>query len=91
MTTAYLPATGSVAAASPDGTAVPAVLRRVLTASFIGNFVEWFDYASYGYFATVIAVVFFPEIAPAAALLLRLLSVLERSHLSWFEESIFAD
>lgn len=69
MTTAYLPATGSVAAASPDGTAAPAVLRRVLTASFIGNFVEWFDYASYGYFATVIAVVFFPEIAPAAALL----------------------
>lgn len=24
------------------------------TASFIGNFVEWFDYASYGYFSTVI-------------------------------------
>ena len=47
----------------------PNVLRRVLTASFIGNFVEWFDYASYGYFATVIAHAFFPEIAPAAALL----------------------
>lgn len=44
-------------------------LRRVLTASFIGNFVEWFDYASYGYFATVIAVVFFPDIAPMTALL----------------------
>lgn len=49
--------------------ASPDVLRKVLTASFIGNFVEWFDYASYGYFATVIAVVFFPEIAPAAGLL----------------------
>lgn len=49
--------------------ASPEVLRKVLTASFIGNFVEWFDYASYGYFATVIAVVFFPEIAPVAALL----------------------
>ena len=47
----------------------PNVLRRVLTASFIGNFVEWFDYASYGYFATVIALVFFPDFAPAAALL----------------------
>ena len=47
----------------------PGVLRRVLTASFIGNFVEWFDYASYGYFATVIAHAFFPEFAPAAALL----------------------
>ena len=52
-----------------DARATPAVLRKVLTASFIGNFVEWFDYASYGYFATVIAVVFFPEIAPSAALL----------------------
>ena len=30
-------------------------------ASFIGNFVEWFDYASYGYFATIIAHVFFPD------------------------------
>ena len=59
------------AAAGPNGIAdakvSPAVLRKVLTASFIGNFVEWFDYASYGYFATVIAAVFFPEIAPQAA------------------------
>lgn len=36
-------------------------LRRTIVASFIGNFVEWFDYASYGYLASVIAVVFFPE------------------------------
>lgn len=52
-----------------DEPVAPGVLRRVLTASFIGNFVEWFDYASYGYFATVIALVFFPDFAPAAALL----------------------
>ncbi|HET9067337.1 MAG TPA: MFS transporter, partial [Amaricoccus sp.] len=45
------------------------MLRKVLGASFVGNFVEWFDYASYGYFATVIAHAFFPEIAPSAALL----------------------
>ncbi len=68
MTTMTIPA-----AAGPNGVsdaqASPAVLRKVLTASFIGNFVEWFDYASYGYFATVIAAVFFPEIAPQAALL----------------------
>jgi MHS family proline/betaine transporter-like MFS transporter len=44
-------------------------MRKVLRASFIGNFVEWFDYASYGYFATVIAHAFFPEIAPQSALL----------------------
>ncbi len=47
----------------------PRVLRRVITASFIGNFVEWFDYAVYGYLATVIAVVFFPEAEPTTGLL----------------------
>lgn len=36
-------------------------LRRAAVASFIGNFVEWFDYAAYGYLAAIIAVVFFPE------------------------------
>lgn len=35
--------------------------RKVVTASFIGNFVEWFDYAVYGYLAVVIARVFFPD------------------------------
>ena len=46
-----------------------AALRRAATASFIGNFVEWFDYASYAYLATVIAVVFFPNENPTTALL----------------------
>ena len=36
-------------------------LKKVVGSSFLGNFIEWFDYASYSYFATVIAVVFFPE------------------------------
>jgi len=44
-------------------------LRRAATASFIGNFVEWFDYASYGYLATTIAVVFFPNENKTVALL----------------------
>jgi MFS transporter, MHS family, proline/betaine transporter len=43
--------------------------RRVVGASFIGNFVEWFDYAVYGYLATTIAAVFFPETDPQTALL----------------------
>ena len=60
----HAPQTGDVTDAVP-----PATMRRVLTASFLGNFVEWFDYASYGYLATVIAAVFFPDIAPAAALM----------------------
>lgn len=49
---------GSQAAAGR--VADPAILRRAAVASFIGNFVEWFDYAAYGYLATIIAVVFFP-------------------------------
>lgn len=36
-------------------------LNRAAKASFIGNFVEWFDYGAYGYLAAVIAMVFFPE------------------------------
>lgn len=44
-------------------------LNKVGVASFIGNFVEWFDYASYGYLTTVIAVVFFPETDKNTALL----------------------
>ena len=59
------------AGASPHSNVevAPDVLRKVLSAGFIGNFVEWFDYASYGYFAIVIAHAFFPEIAPQSALL----------------------
>lgn len=38
--------------------------RRVIAASFIGNFVEWFDYAVYGYLAVTIATVFFLNQTP---------------------------
>ena len=37
-----------------------AMVRKVAVSSFLGNFIEWFDYASYSYFATTIALVFFP-------------------------------
>ncbi|BBP99578.1 proline/betaine transporter [Burkholderia sp. SFA1] len=47
----------------------PKLLKRAACASFIGNFVEWFDYASYGYLATIIAVVFFPKTDGATSLL----------------------
>lgn len=36
-------------------------LKKVTFSSFLGNFIEWFDYASYSYLATVIATVFFPS------------------------------
>ena len=33
-------------------------LNRAAKATFIGNFVEWFDYGAYGYLAATIAMVF---------------------------------
>ncbi|MGB9033260.1 MAG: MFS transporter [Paeniglutamicibacter sp.] len=44
--------------------------RKVVAASFIGNFVEWFDYAVYGYLAVTITAVFFPESDPTTGLML---------------------
>jgi MFS transporter, MHS family, proline/betaine transporter len=45
-----------------DGTAVAEsrMRRRVVLASVLGNGLEWFDFVSYGYFASIIAKVFFP-------------------------------
>ncbi|MDQ3588813.1 MAG: MFS transporter, partial [Actinomycetota bacterium] len=44
------------------------MLRATIGAS-IGNMVEWFDFAIYGYLATTLAVVFFPSDNPTASLL----------------------
>jgi MFS transporter, MHS family, proline/betaine transporter len=44
--------------------------RKVVAASFIGNFVEWFDYAVYGYLAVTISAVFFPASDPKTGLML---------------------
>src|SRR6185503_13335902 len=54
---------------APAGQVNKGLLKKAAAASFIGNFVEWFDYASYGYLATVIAAVFFPQTSPTNALL----------------------
>lgn len=44
-------------------------LRRVVTASVVGTVVEYYDFAIYGYMATVLAVLFFNAEDPTAALL----------------------
>jgi MHS family proline/betaine transporter-like MFS transporter len=44
-------------------------LYKVIVAASIGNFVEWFDFAVYGFLATVIANQFFPGDDPQASLL----------------------
>ena len=47
----------------------PQTLRKVIIAAGIGNFVEWFDFAVYGFLATTIAQQFFPSGDASAALL----------------------
>ncbi|MEO9248752.1 MFS transporter [Citricoccus nitrophenolicus] len=44
-------------------------IRKVMSASAIGHFVEWFDFAVYAYAAPVIARQFFPDFDATAALL----------------------
>jgi MHS family proline/betaine transporter-like MFS transporter len=43
--------------------------RRVRWAAGFGNFMEWFDFAVYGFFAVTIARVFFPGSSPTSGLL----------------------
>lgn len=47
----------------------PQTLRQVTFAGFAGTIVEWFDFAVYGFMATIIATVFFPDSTGAVALL----------------------
>lgn len=49
--------------------AQPKVPFKVAISSFLGNFIEWFDYATYTYFAITIGIVFFPESAVNSTLL----------------------
>jgi MHS family proline/betaine transporter-like MFS transporter len=43
------------------------MLKRAVTASAVGNCMEWFDFGVYGYLATVIGANFFPSDNPAAS------------------------
>ena len=53
----------------PETRSAPAMRRRAVTAAMIGNATEWYDYATYGYLAVVLATVFFPPTAPTLSLL----------------------
>jgi MFS transporter, MHS family, proline/betaine transporter len=67
------PATVSTAVRSPSIADTGAVDRRmrqrVVLASILGNGLEWFDFVSYGYFASIIAKVFFPAGSDLALML----------------------
>jgi MHS family proline/betaine transporter-like MFS transporter len=54
---------------SGDHIANTSPLRRVITGASIGNAVEWYDFAVYGFLATIISVKFFPPGNETAALL----------------------
>ncbi|MEP7207208.1 MAG: MFS transporter, partial [Casimicrobiaceae bacterium] len=47
----------------------PAEVRRAVSAAVVGNVLEWYDFAVYGYVATIIAKNFFPAGDDVAALL----------------------
>lgn len=56
--------------AGETGAAVPrGALAKVAVAAGIGNFMEWFDFAVYGFLATTIGALFFPDDDPAVSLL----------------------
>jgi MHS family proline/betaine transporter-like MFS transporter len=47
----------------------PGARRRAIVAAIAGNFVEWYDFSVYAYFAVVVAPLFFPSSDPTAGLL----------------------
>jgi hypothetical protein len=55
--------------------------RRVVLTSVLGNGLEWFDFVSYGYFASIIAKVFFP--ADSNLSLMLTYATFERRRLNW--------
>ncbi len=63
---------GSTVAADRQavGEAAPQSAARTAMAGLIGNVLEWFDFAVYGYFASDIGRQFFPQSSPAAQQLL---------------------
>ncbi|MGF6571813.1 Predicted arabinose efflux permease, MFS family [Paraburkholderia fungorum] len=57
---------------SANPTPSPAMVRKVVIASILGNAFEWFDFAIYGLFAVTIARLYFPADNALASLMLTL-------------------
>jgi MHS family proline/betaine transporter-like MFS transporter len=60
---------GTVGIEVSAASAAPWTLRRVVTAGVIGNVLEWYDFAVYGFFAPILAAKFFPNDDPRVSLL----------------------
>lgn len=54
---------------SKPGAAHPLASRKAVTAAVMGNLLEWYDFAIYGYLATIVAKNFFPQEDEKTALL----------------------
>jgi MHS family proline/betaine transporter-like MFS transporter len=52
-----------------SATPTPAQIRRIILAGLAGNVMEWYDFAIYGYFATVIGYHFFPSSDPVVSVI----------------------
>ena len=61
---------GATAIEASAAGAAPWTLRRVVTAGVIGNVLEWYDFAVYGFFAPILAAQFFPAEDPQVTLLI---------------------
>ncbi len=58
--------------AAPAAALSPAMVRRAIGASVLGNGLEWFDFLIYGYFSKIIAQVFFPSGSGFVSIMLTL-------------------
>src|SRR5438270_5181796 len=50
------------------GMSTTSTMKRTLLAGAVGNVLEWYDFALYGYFAPVFAAMFFPSEQPSVSL-----------------------
>src|SRR2546430_8510888 len=60
---------GTMAATTMAGAEVPQNFRTVIIAASVGNVIEWYDFYIFGSLASILAVKFFEQSHPVAALL----------------------
>ena len=66
------PPAGATPSSPEVGESAARVSRRVAVAAGIGHFLEWFDFAVYGFLAATIGQLFFPSGDPTVSLLASL-------------------
>jgi MFS transporter, MHS family, proline/betaine transporter len=59
------------ASSSPIIGTKPSALKKVILSCMVGNALEWYDFALYGYFVNIIGQLFFPPSSDSVSLLLK--------------------